>query len=161
MRRTTPLPSLPLLLLAATVLLGVLAMHAVSGGPHSPRAAEHTMASSASAGPATGVEVGGAAASSAVGRAVKSLPGAFRDLIHPAMPADQVAPERPEHSGAATAAVCVAMLLGALVALGAGLPRRVRSDRPEQPGPLRVALRGELTRAPPPDLLTRLCVLRT
>ena len=140
MRRTTLPPSLHQLLTAAAILLGVLAMHAVSGGPHSSRGGDHAMASSP---PAAGALV---------------VPDVVPDVMPSVVPD---APELPMEPSAALAAMCVAILLSMAVALRLRGRGRVLGRAPCPPQNLVVARRNELTRAPPSDLLTRLCVLRT
>ena len=146
MRDTNTLPSARNLLVAVAVLLGVLAMHAVAGGTH---AADHPVPPAAAGGHvmsmADDVE-------QSVQRAAAPL-GPLLDLPRPDLPVEP---------SAAMAAMCAAMLLSLAVVLGARLLRRFRrtstQTSPPTPGLIR---RRQATRAPPPDLLTRLCVLRT
>lgn len=149
MRRTSSPPSLPLLLTAVAVLLGVLGMHAVSGGSHSPHGTEHPMTSSV---PGHGDTAMAGAMESSVDVLVANVSGAVSDLGQPDLPTDPLV---------AMAAMCVAMLLSFVVALGSRAFARVHGGGTSPPLLAAVNRRRELTRAPPPDLLTRLCVLRT
>ena len=151
MRRPVPLRRLPLVAAALAVLLGVLAMHAVSGGPHSPKGVEHPMVAELAA-TAEGVAGLGAHAEASVLSVSASLPGPLPGLTTPDLPAGP---------SASMAAMCVAMLLTLVVALGLRPLGRLHGGGTPPPPPLRDMHRDELTRAPPPDLLTRLCVLRT
>lgn len=151
MRRRTRLPSLRLLLTAVVVVLGVLSMHAVSGGPHTPRGVAHAMSS----GPAAvASDAGGTVAHAGI-----SVQGVVAQLAPP-LP-EIAAPALPTEPSAAMAAMCVAMLLSLVVALGFRLLGRMRASAAARPPALSVRRGSEVTRAPPPDLLTRLCVLRT
>lgn len=159
MRRTTPL-----LLTAVAIVLGVLAMHAASAGPHSPHSGVHTMASQVAApgGPllaadqGTGTDDDVMAMGAAVEVSVDGLAARLATSL-----SDLAGPELPTEPSAAMTAMCAAMLFSLAVALGFGMLVRSR-DRTTSPSPLLSVPRcGQLTRAPPPDLLTRLCVLRT
>lgn len=136
---------LPLLLPALALLLGLLAMHAVGGGPHSLHGVDHPM------GPAGG--------------AMERLDPAMHVMTAPAgLVADAAGPgsrDVPGSPSGAMAAMCVVMLLSLVIALAYGVVGRAprRADAPVVSRP--VGWSGRPLRAPPPDLLTRLCVLRT
>lgn len=151
---------------ALAVVLGVLAMHALSGGPHSPRGVDHAMTGLAQL-PADGgtpamagmLEVG------AVAHAALGAVDAAASLVVDA-PADAAAavgaPLRPTDDGGAMAAMCAAVLLGLLLMLGFGLIGRsgLLLARAQGRGTVHGRMPG--SRAPPPrNLLAELCVLRT
>lgn len=151
MRRTTTLSSWRLLLTAVAVLSGILGMHAASGGAHAPRGGEHAMTSP----DADVLAMGAVMVENSVQDVAAGTAGALLALAPPGLPTE--APS----AMAALAAMCVAMLLSLAVLHGLRVLRR--SGRAATPPSTSAALsrRRELTRAPPPDLLTRLCVLRT
>ena len=151
MRRPMRLGPLRLLLTALAVVLGVLSMHAVSGGPHSPKGVEHGMSAELAA-VADRVTAFGDHAATSVTTVSALLAAPLTEVGAPVLP--------PEPS-AAMAAMCVAMLLSLAVALGLRVLSRARRGAVALP-PVSTRMRArELTRAPPRDRLTRLCVLRT
>lgn len=138
------------LLTALAVVLGVLSMHAVSGGSHSLGGVDHAMSAEAAT-VAEGVEPLGDHAQTVMS-ASTLLTAPLTEVGTPVLPVEP---------SAAMTAMCVTMLLSLAVAVGLRVLRRVRSGAVALPPVLIRVPRGELTRAPPPDLLTRLCVLRT
>ena len=146
MRRTKRV-SLCLLLTSVALLLGILGMHAVDGGANAP-----------------GVDHAAAAAAVAVDGAGSKHPTAV-DAVAQHVGAPRLAgmplPDAPDGPAAAAAAVCVAVLVGLVSMLGIARSRPAQAaSAPRQPRQ-QVLRRRALTGAPPPDLLTRLCVLRT
>lgn len=135
------------LLTAAAILLGVLGMHVLSGGPHTPRGGDRSMA------PAMPELM---AMVAAVDVTIDALGASL-----PPRPPELARPDLPVEPDVAMAAMCATLLFSLVIALGCSGVRRVRGDPPFRPVAAGVARRRELTRAPPPDLLTRLCVLRT
>ena len=147
MRRSERLWSLRLLT-GLAVVLGVLSMHAVSGGPHSPKGVDHAMSAD--------VVTDRALLGEHAGTTMRSASALLTAPLTEVGGADL-----PVEPSAAMTAMCVAMLLSLAVMLGLRVLSRARSSALALP-PVSILKRGsELTRAPPPDLLTRLCVLRT
>lgn len=155
MRRSTRRqPALRLLLLSAAVLLGVLGMHALSGGPHAPGGGQHSQ------GQHLAQLVEGVATRQPV------LHGLFDDVATTATEAGAVAAQLiesdlPSSPSDAMFAMCLAVLLGLGVLLGLRTNSRTRGRRFSWPFRVPALRFRELMRAPPRDLLTRLCVLRT
>lgn len=137
------------LLTALAVVLGVLSMHAVSGGPHSPKGVDHAMSAELAMDRV-------AALGEHAETAVRSAPALLT------APLTEVgAQDLPVEPSAAMTAMCVAMLLSLAVALGLRMLSRAGGGAVALP-PVSTRTRARaLTRAPPRDLLTQLCVLRT
>ena len=149
MRRRPRRLSLRMVVTAVAVALGVLSMHAVSGGPHAPRGVEHAMSSGLAAFTAAGT---GAHAATSPERLVAQLSPPLQQLA---------AQDLPTEPSAAMAVMCAAVLLSVVVALGLRVLGRLRGSPAAVPAVRRVTHGSRATRASPPDLLTRLCVLRT
>lgn len=159
-RRMTPLHAAAT---ALAVILGILAMHAVSGGPHSPRGVEHAMTGQAlyeDAAAMVGMPEAGALMPSlqaTLGEAasvVSGLAGPVADRAGLSAPA-------PADDMGAMAAMCAAVLLVLILALGFGLLGRAARPVLAARTLGTVPGRRPLPRAPPRDLLAELCVLRT
>lgn len=157
-RRVTPLRAA---VTSLAVVLGILSMHALSGGPHTPRGVEHVM-TDATAGTGSLVD-GPMAAMSAMAAGLDALEAAAGTTLTlaGALPALVDAAPDPPPPDPAMAAMCAAVLLAVAVAVGFRLARR----SPPRPALTYVsrAVRGSgrAPRARPPDLLTVLCVMRT
>lgn len=146
MRGRGRVSSISLLVTALAVLVGVLSMHAVSGGPHSPRGVDHELSVALP-------QSGAAFELHAVAPTVPALLAVSpQDLAPPDLPSDPLA---------GLVLVCAAMLLSLVVLLGLRMLWRLPQRAPAPPLALGSTGCLELTRARAPDLLTRLCVLRT
>lgn len=147
MERAQRLMSLRLVLTALALVVGVLSMHAASGGPHSRPGAGHA-------------PVAGQSSSDVMADVMAGVRAEVRAGVTAGVTAVAQAPDLPL-AGAAVAALCLAVMLGVAVLLAT--PRLARSgaeaaDRPR----LRTGVR--LVRAPgdpPREALVRLCVMRT
>lgn len=145
-QRVTPLGAA---VLALAVVLGILAMHAVSGGPHTPRGVDHAMA-----GPAS-MLIGSASAMSGMTADIG------QDVQGALVAAAVSAPPGPTDLAGGMAAMCAVVLLVLVLVLGFGLLGR---SWPQSARPGAAALVPGcryISRAPPRDLLAELCVLRT
>ena len=142
-------------LTALAIIAGVLSMHAVSGGPHS------------TAGSAPSVH---AAMTMAVA-VLDDRPAGDVDMPSPAdagaFSADVrtvlfgAAPTGPSGGDHAMAAMCLAVLLAGAAVLACAARRRCRIAHDSRVEPLTARLGSRPSRAPPPDLLSELCVMRT
>lgn len=147
MRRTTPPATLWLLFTAVAVLLGVLGMHVLSGGPHVSGGVAHSPAQSLT-------------------QPVAERAGEQPDLHGllqdgPATASASTQSHLPIVPLDALVAMCLAVLLGVIVLLAVRTSRRARAPQSCWPPRVTILRLRQLTRAPPPDLLTPLCVLRT
>ena len=147
-------PVLRSALVALALVAGILAMHALGGGPHSVGAVGHgTPASNdrMGEGPVHELHTSGASAmGTAVLDGVANLTGGL-----------SAQPDRAPVDPAAPMAMCLAMLLSAVVLIRR---RQVQSLLPRHcadPARATVHRRGRQPGARPPDLLTELCVMRT
>lgn len=144
-RPTTPPTTLRLLFTAVAVVLGVLGMHVLSSGAHVSGGLAHSPAQVLT--PDNDERAGGQ----------PILHGLLRDGIATASALSDL-PDAPLD---ALTAICLAVLLGVAVVLGVRTSRRERGPASCWPPRATILRLLQLTRAPPPDLLTRLCVLRT
>lgn len=146
MRSGLGVPRVATVLGALTLVFAVLSMHAVDAGAHTPGSAAHAVSAGSSAlGPMQAHLDGVSNDVSATSRA------AVTALAPPAVPGDS----------AMAAAVCIAVLLGVVLAVRPGWRRTgfrhpLRSTLARGIDPARHAFPGR-----PPDLLTKLCVMRT
>lgn len=135
--------------MTALDMSGLLGMHAMAGG-HAPGPAGHSPPQPL------------AQPVSAIVGPDAVLPSLLDDIPPAAAVAAQLAGSGlPSGPLMALISVCVAVMLGLGVLLAATTHRRTTADRSPRPPPTTVPRSRLLTRAPPPDLLTELCVLRT
>lgn len=155
MTRTDALPrgrALRVVLTAVAVVLGVLAMHAVSGGSHSASAPLSSAGAHATAGDASDGMVGDLvpaehlASASAAGALLLDLAAG--------------AAEAPDPQPMAMLAMCLAVLLAAFVLVRRLAQRPTALLRATRPAPAPRA-RRVAWQPPPDDLLLRICVMRT
>lgn len=133
------------------VLVGLIAMHQLAGGPHRMPTAVQGAHSAVPAGPAHEM-AGGHLAGHVVGHVVGAAPAPLPVVLRPAL-----------HVPAADAghgmATCLAVLVGLLVVVTG------RGVRPVPAAAVRLLDRSRRTsppgRGPPRALLAQLCVLRT
>lgn len=144
-------PALRLALVAVALLSGILAMHAVAGGPHSAGVAGHSpSASDVSHVPTHGLHEVAASV-------VEAVP---LDAVMNLAAGVSAQQDAPPGDAASSVLACVAMLFSALFIRG----RQPQSSATRHKGGPAHALvpRGEPSRGTrPPDLLTELCVMRT
>lgn len=153
-------------LTALVVLVGLLGMHALSGGPHSSVGQGHgpmsttagdsmSMSSAVEAAPSGPAGVALAAGGDVLVSAADALLSAGATVLDVA-----VAPTAPEAVSTGLAAVCALLLLSLVLWLA--LSRSVRARSPGSVGgPPRLSWTSRRRRGPPPDLLALHCVLRT
>lgn len=152
MRRAARQSPLLLLVTALVVLAGVLGMHAASAGPHASPGADHAVTAWTPGDAGETAPSTMSASTAEEGTPPRALAAGVGEAAAGLAP--RARPDRPVEPSSPWAAVCVAILLSLVVrrATGTTVVQRPVVDIPRRP---------PLSRTPLPDLLTRLCVLRT
>lgn len=157
-RSMLSVPTLPAVLAALAVVLGVLSMHGVAAGDHTSLAAAHASSGSLSATVSAHTDPVRDGLLGLHG----NLVGGSGDMLQPAdrVMAAVLAPVLPDRKAAAVAAVCVAVLLSVLYFVRRSVGPPWALPRLRRGPTRRVPPCGRAAPARPPDLLAVLCVMR-
>lgn len=152
--RSASSPALRSVLITLALVAGVLAMHALGGGAHSAGAAGHGAS-------ATSSRVGGGVVHQMHMPAASAMGSAVLDEVENLAAGLSAQRDETPVDGAVPAAMCVAMLLSAVVLLRRRQMQGLVPRHAAVPARGVAQSRGRRPQRRPPDLVAELCVMRT